>query len=608
MRTAINLSAFWVLFCIGFFGPLFLLESQVGVINSSVALDILAELGRGSATRVSDQSFVFTIATWISCAAFGFITAYLGKFGIFLPLRIRSATVAIKIAKDRREFTDRYDAISSQVGSHAVVGNAWLEFDETLVKPEANTKVEVITNTVRPDVFLNSNLVRNHSFGLKMMPSIPGYFVGIGLLLTFIGLVLALDTAGRAVSSENAGAMQDATKQLLRVASFKFATSIAGLGSSIFLGLVFRSIGIMIDSSFTRLCEEIETRLLYRSPQSITVEMAASLREQRDYLKDITQGDFFQRFGQEFEPRLQNAVSLAMAPVVSGIQDAVGELATESKSGTENMVGEFTRSLQQGAGTEMKELAASIQAMQLNLTSMQDAMKHTSEGFGGDMERASKTLNAALGDAADVATQKLGTAMDGVLGGLDTHVASLTAAMLTATTAISEQSLAQESSANSIKSVAASFDQTATNVQRAADPLLSSSGRISDAVEKMETAIQEAISAAASEKDGSIKVATLLGTRLDELQDLWQGYSDRFEAIDGELGQALSLLSTATRDQGQLLQDYTVRVDEGLAEAVGKLASFLGGLEEYSHEFGEHVEDLSKALVDIRTALPGRPQ
>ena len=605
MRLFLSFVGFWVLFLAGFLVPLLLLEARIGTVNSAHAIDVLTEIGAGSTARVSDQSFVFTFASWIGCAALGFIAAFMGKYGIALPLRLRAANASIRGAKDRREFADRYDSINSRLVTHKVIGSAWREFDETLVKPEANSTGQVITNTVRPGVFLNADLTRSHSFGLKMMPSIPGYFVGVGLLLTFIGLVLALDTAGRAVASENADAMQDATKELLRVASFKFATSIAGLGSSIILGFVFRSIGIIIDGSFTRLCDEVEKRLLYRSPQSISVEMAASLREQRDYLKDITQGDFFQRFGQEFEPRLQNAVSLAMAPVVSGIQDAVGELTNQSRSGTENLVGEFTKSLQQGAGTEMKELAASIGAMQLNLVSMQDAMKRTSEGFGGDMERASLALNTALGQAADTASQKLGSAMDGVLSGIEAHVAALSEAMLTATTAISEQSLAQTSSAASIRNVAESFDRTASNVQRAADPLLVSSSRISDAVEKMEAAIRDAVQTATAEKDVSMKLATLLGSRLDDLRTLWQGYADRFQAIDGELGKALTMLSTATRDQGERLQDYATRVDKGLAEAVDKLRGLLGGLDENTRDLGEHVEDLTKALLETRATRAG---
>jgi hypothetical protein len=100
-------------------------------------------------------------------------------------------------------------------------------------------------------------------------------------------------------------------------------------------------------------------------------------------------------------------------------------------------------------------------------------------------------------------------------------------------------------------------------------------------------------------------LATLLGSRLDDLQILWKGYADRFQAIDGELGKALTMLSTATRDQGERLQDYATRVDKGLAEAVDKLRGLLGGLDENTRDLGEHVEDLSNALLETRATRAG---
>ena len=74
--------------------------------------------------------------------------------------------------------------------------------------------------------------------GLKLLSTIPGYFVGVGLLLTFIGLVIALSKAASGTSSD-AKSMTDALRQLLNAATFKFSTSIAGLFSSIVLSMLF---------------------------------------------------------------------------------------------------------------------------------------------------------------------------------------------------------------------------------------------------------------------------------------------------------------------------------------------------------------------------------
>ncbi len=601
MWGIVGLVAFWLLFAVGLLVPLQLLESYTGTVSSLNAISVLESVFEGNFEKISDRDFVFTLSAWIGCSASGFLFAYLLKFGLLLPFRINSVARAISSASDRRGFTDRYDSIQSRIEKNPIVRGAWREFDETLVKPDANATDGVIANTVRPSVFLNAELARDRYFGLKMMPSLPGYFVGVGLLLTFIGLVLALDTAGKAVALGEGDAMQEATRQLLSVASFKFATSIAGLASSIILGIAFRSFSIRVENAFSRICEEAERMLLYRSPQSISVEIAANIREQRDYLKDITQGDFFQRFGQEFEPRLQSAVSSAMAPVVSGIETAVSELANVSKSGTEDLLGKFTESLHQGAGAELKELGSSIQAIQGNLTTMQAAMKSTSDDFGQNMSRAATELNDALGQAAASASERIGEAMDDVLGALGSQVAGLTAAMSTAKDVITEQSAAQASSAQSIRQLAEDFEKTAGTFERASSPLLETGNRMTDAIERMAKSIEESVEALENEKEEAANLAKSINVTSVKMQELWSGYSERFEAIDNELGEAFRLMSDSARENAERLQDYVVKVDDGLAGAVGKLNGFLEQLNENSEEFGENVKALSETLTNGRS-------
>ncbi|MBB5516165.1 methyl-accepting chemotaxis protein [Rubricella aquisinus] len=555
MRSISRFSWFLIFLVAGVWIATSFLEASLEIVSFKVAAEVVNELLSGQSENVSDRTFVFTLAAWIVAVGAGLLVAYLAVYGLIVPFQIDQATRMLKSAKDRKDFTANYDDLHIKLAKHSLLGRAWREFDETLVKPGFGSKPAVIQNTTRPNVFFNAELVRGHSFGLKMMPSIPGYFVGTGLLLTFIGLVLALDTAGTAVTTEDSSEMQAATRKLLEVASFKFSTSIAGLGSSIVLGIVFRSIGIWIETAFARLCEEIETVLLYRSPQAISVEMASDLKEQRDYMKDITQGDFFQRFGQEFEPRLQNAVSGAMAPVISGIQAAVEELSSQSRQGAEDLLGKFTETLHEGAGTEMRELAKTFEGIQTNLSTLQDALGETSRGFGGDMERVSSTLTASLAQATETAE---------------------------------------------------AFNTAARRLERSTAPLLESGTKISEAVDKMEASLRTTTNALETEQQAVASLSEKLAAQMKEQEALWAQYAERFQGIDAELGGALEQLSKATREQGERMHEYAVKVDKGLAEAVDKLRGLLGGLDENTREFGESVEQLAEALRNGRNLTDER--
>ena len=176
-------------------------------------------------------------------------------------------------------------------------------FDGTLVK-----SADVILNTLRPQVFFNIGVLRDSVLGLKIMPGIPGYFVGLGLLFTFIGLVLALSeaaagtTAAHMADGAGAQAMQGALGKLLNAATFKFSTSIAGLAASIVLSFAFRLFNIGVESSLSDFCRALETKLEYLAPQRVTLEMVETLDAQLAELKMINSEEFFSRLGQDIAP------------------------------------------------------------------------------------------------------------------------------------------------------------------------------------------------------------------------------------------------------------------------------------------------------------------
>ena len=183
-----------------------------------------------------------------------------------------------------------------------------------------------------------------------MMNAVPGYFVGIGLLLTFIGLVIALYKAGSAANAGSADQMVDEMGSLLQIATFKFSTSIAGLGASILLSIVFRWYSILIEAAFDRFNATLERNLLYAAPQSISLEMKRTMQDQLVQLKDITQGQFFNRMGEEIAPRLNSAISQAMQPVTEQIGTAVGNLTANSRDGVDALLQRFSESVNHGAG------------------------------------------------------------------------------------------------------------------------------------------------------------------------------------------------------------------------------------------------------------------
>ena len=118
---------------------------------------------------------------------------------------------------------------------------------------------------------------------------------------------------------------------LLQAATFKFATSIAGLGSSLALSLVFRTYQIWIDGAFYRLCHALESQLAFHPGQRLAIETRDILAEQRDQLKEINSDRFFSRLGETVRPGLE----IAIGPLAATLSAAMEKLGFSKNFGAE---------------------------------------------------------------------------------------------------------------------------------------------------------------------------------------------------------------------------------------------------------------------------------
>jgi hypothetical protein len=91
----------------------------------------------------------------------------------------------------------------------------------------------------------------------------PDYLVGLGLVLTFLGLVSALYFAAQGLEAGDVAETRASLTALLSAATFKFITSIAGVASSIIFSVFFNKYMGQLDRTFIELTETIELHVFY---------------------------------------------------------------------------------------------------------------------------------------------------------------------------------------------------------------------------------------------------------------------------------------------------------------------------------------------------------
>ncbi len=210
-------------------------------------------------------------------------------------LRVRANF--LKKCTTNRIFSDNFYEFDLLMKEGVFLEAGWNEFVETclLRDPRLKSDIEI---TVRPADFINIHDAEHSGLNIKWFHSLSGVYVGVGLLFTFAGLVAALYFSSAAINAViNSGAapgggshdsdVQRALAQLLNTATFKFLTSIAGLGCSIALAYLDGRWRSNIQHGFDDLCRELERCTVMVTPESIAERQYRMLGDIADLLKKM---------------------------------------------------------------------------------------------------------------------------------------------------------------------------------------------------------------------------------------------------------------------------------------------------------------------------------
>jgi hypothetical protein len=110
--------------------------------------------------------------------------------------------------------------------------------------PERGSAGGAAPSRPRAGDYLDLAAVERAGVGLGSFGQLSSHVVGIGLVLTFCGLVAGLYFASKGLVAADLATARTSLVQLLQAATFKFLTSIAGIATSIVIALVHqRAVG-----------------------------------------------------------------------------------------------------------------------------------------------------------------------------------------------------------------------------------------------------------------------------------------------------------------------------------------------------------------------------
>ena len=281
------------------------------------------------------------------------------------------------------------------------LANAWAEFEETLVRSSTVNGRTEIGNTVRPSNFFNlSDLGVSTGFWRAW----PGVFVTVGLLLTFLGLIAALNTIGGDLSD-------DALSTLLTVASAKFIMSLTGLFCSIIFGFILRWRLGRMDGALHGLCDVIEKRLPYISLEQIAKEQLAELKDQSDQTRALIT-ELIASIDEPLKTGLPNAIRAGISEAMIPVVEKIGTAGSDGvASSMETLSGQIT----DGIGDALTQVSDRLAVTGTTLEALAGRMDDSSGRMGSEMERAVARLAASVDEmreSAGAAAQRTSTSIN----------------------------------------------------------------------------------------------------------------------------------------------------------------------------------------------------
>lgn len=341
-----------------------------------------------------DPEFAWRLAAWMTAvflfiAVVGFLWAFVRHALALRPARKITGKALgpdrANVVKARIHFAKNFEHVDERLSKTGLGRNAlslaWIEFKESLFDTRIETRdgdVKAKQNSIRPIEFFSYAVHPPRFLGF-----FANLFVGVGLLLTFVGLVAALKQAGGDLGVTDGGASETnrALSNLISIAATKFITSIFGVGISILLKLQERFLTQLEVSGIEKLSSNLERGLKFVPPQSLADETLYEAREQTRSLKVM---------GETVAVHIGEKLDAAIAPLA----DSMAALKTSVEQGAQ----EQARTLREAAGTVVSDATgAELRALAQSLSGLGDVMN----GLERKLQESGSVAAAQIGGAAE---------------------------------------------------------------------------------------------------------------------------------------------------------------------------------------------------------------
>ena len=568
---------------------------------------------------------------WLVSAVFGILLLAIAFYWFWFRASCTSIEDGLqaltKALKGSPDWTSVRDAAKSIRNTQPAVSLAWRETEERVVEIDSGTDRVPVAFGIPRDIWSPSSVL-SRKLNLPLAEAAPNLLVGVGLLMTFLFLTVAVTSATDALQPGiDPQQAMPALRELLRVTGAKFMTSLAGLLASLVWTVCARRwmarLGASCDEvlkEFSRVVRtdaaEFAMGLQVRQGHSqmgaaqahinISEGLLTHSKSQADVLFELLvesreQTGTFKRFETDLAVSLAAAINNALSPKfedmtkrligsIDGLSDRLGMM---NQDALRQMTEDFSAMLQRMTQTELGQLKDALEELSKKLTAAGGVFITSAEQAGGTLAEASGGLATQV---EGIATQLSSAAasLSNSAGTFDGSVGKLAETVDRATESGRRGADFVDTAVEDAREALQRLAELSTSLQTAAQDLRLLSGRVADAVDSVDElataqkqvvqAVKDATPTALASVEGVVRT---LGTAVSATEASMTQTKEAMSATASSLARTVAQITEGVTQYSETIANLHEQMDQYLAKAVGSLGKSIEGLDESVEELSE---------------------
>jgi hypothetical protein len=296
-----------------------------------------------------------------------------------------------------------YEQMDKLISSTVSLKKQWRDYRRSMQEPGKDFTLSpeaapILRNTIPTKKVFSFSEVLDTLINVRFLTSVPSKLTGLGLLFTFIGLIMGISEAAVGLGSNDIDAAKQALNPLLNGASIAFTTSVVGLALAMIFSFIeknfFHKLNIILADFGDLMNERVEF---------VDADKLASMQLQATQLQTKALADFqfdqqritnetITRVCHDFREALTESAGTELTQLANIISQVTDRFATnlEGFENNQNIVQESTNKL-------AKQLDETIEKLQLNATQnttdSEASFSRITANFEKSMEKSGILLN-----------------------------------------------------------------------------------------------------------------------------------------------------------------------------------------------------------------------